>query len=252
MKELNGQEAYEQLQKLLGDKKNSLRVMERQVDIEIQMAYFEKSKEIKSKLPDLDVALIDSEALFDEDAHIETKRKVLNMLAAFEDVKCFRILEKYQENPDKALNDWSYLAYQESLMKMESSLSDEERVYISSGLGGRGDMLRYFVVMLSNDFVREFKPNEQELIVNELKYQFKRQNAELEEYNFYSSYLMFTCLISINVGISDLFNETVKQVNEFGSVLHDSFLITNVKKMTVEEVEELVNKKIAETESDLE
>ncbi|MDA3911102.1 MAG: hypothetical protein PF448_07080 [Bacteroidales bacterium] len=244
MKAINGQEAYEKLQKLLIDKKDKLRIMERQVDIEVQMAYFEKGTKIKLDLPDLEHVLTKAEDLFDEDVDLEAKRTLLNQLASFEEVKCYRILEKYMKQPDKQLVDWSYLAYQESLMGIESSLTDEDMVYISSGLGGKANKLRYFVVMMTDDKLRAFSQQEQSFILKEIKYQFDKFDAEFEEHNFYNAYFMFSCLIPIDISIGELFHGFIQQINEFGALLSDNFLITNVKRMSVDEVEDFIEKRL--------
>ncbi|MEA1872812.1 MAG: hypothetical protein U9N51_00060 [Bacteroidota bacterium] len=250
MKEISGQEAYEKLQKLLVDKKDKLRIMERQVDIEVQMSYFEKSTQIKKDLPDLEQVLDRADDLLKPDVEIETKRSLLNQLASFEEVKCFRILEKYMKKPNKQLSDWSYLAYQESLMSIESSLTDEDMVYISSGLGGKENKLRYFAVIMTDDKSRVFSKQEQGLILKEIKYQFDKHNTEFEEHNFYNAYFMFSCLIPIDISIGELFHGVIEQVNEFGDVLSDSFLITNVKRMSVDEVEEFVEKRLEEGDTE--
>jgi len=250
MKEISGQEAYEKLQKLLVDKKDKLRIMERQVDIEVQMSYFEKSTQTKKELPDVEQVLNRADELYNPDTDIETKRKLLNQLASFEEVKCFRILEKYMKKPDKQLADWAYLAYQESLMSIESSLTDEDMVYISSGLGGKDNKLRYFAVMMTDDITRTFSKQEQSLILKEIKYQFDKSDAEFEEHNFYNAYFMFSCLIPIDISIGALFHDAIEQINEFGAVLSDRFLITNVKRMSVDEVEEFIEKRLEEGDID--
>jgi hypothetical protein len=246
MEAINGQEAYEKLQKLLVDKKDNLRIMERQVDIDVQMAYFEKATKTKADLPDVEQVLANAEDLFKQEVDIETKRNLLNQLASFEEVKCFRLLEKYMKKPDKHLANWSYLAYQESLMSIESSLTDEDMVYISSGLGGKGNKLRYFAVMMTDDTIRHFSKQEQHLILKEIKYQFDKQDTEFEEHNFYNAFFMFSCLIPIDINIGDLFHGIIEQINEFGEVLSDRFLITNVKRMSVDEVEDFIEKRLAE------
>lgn len=250
MEEVSGRDAYERLQKLLIDKKDKLRVMERQIDIEIQMAYFKKSTETKKDLPSLDVMLSSADNLFDENTDIETKRKLLNQLASFEEVKCFRILEKYMKTPDKELKNWSYLAYQESLMTMESSLSEEDTIYISSGLGGKGNKLRYFVVLLSDSPDVPISEKHQHLILKEIVYQFEKSNAEFEEHSFNNTYFMFSCLIPIDISIADLFEDFINNVNEFEPILSDNFLITNVRRMSVEEINEFIEKKIDLTNED--
>lgn len=244
MEEVNGRKAYEKLQKLLLEKKDKLRVMERQIDIDLQMAYFKKASDIKEKLPPLEQIINDSDKLFTPDFDIETKRNLLNQLASYEDVKCFRILEKYMKEPDATLANWSYLAYQESLMTMESSLSEEDTVYISSGLGGKGAKLRYFVVMMSQGRILPFDDSEKQLILKEIDYLFNRNSVEIEKCDFNDVYCSYTCLIPIDVSIAELFEQLIVNVNEFKNILSDNFLITNVRKMNMEEVVDFIEKKL--------
>jgi hypothetical protein len=248
MEELDGRKAYEQLQKLLNEKGKSLHVMERQVDIDVQMTYMKHSLKAKKNLPEIESVIEDSKNLSNDDIDLEEKKLLLSKLASFGNVKTFRILEAYMKNPSADLNEWSYMAYQESLTLLESSLMNEERVSISSGMGGKENKLRYFVVFMSNDMKREFREEEQQLIFNELKYQFEKSNAELEENSFHLSYFMFSCLIPIEENIADLFSNITSEVNQFGKVLHEKFLVTNVKKLEISEIDKFIEDKIKNDE----
>jgi hypothetical protein len=250
MNEISGQRAYEQLQKLLIDKKDKLRIMERQINLDIQMAYFEKAAKSKKELPDVETLLLNAQQLFNPIIDIETKRTLLHHLASIEDVRCFRILEKYMKKPDVNLADWAYLAYQESLMMMESALTEEDLVYISSGLGGKGSKLRYFVVMLSENMKDAFSNPQQSLILKEVIFHFNKVDAEFEEHSFHEAYFMFSCLIPIDIHIPELFNSVLKQINELGGILNEHFLITNVKRLSIDEVEELIEKRLEMNKTD--
>jgi hypothetical protein len=115
-------------------------------------------------------------------------------------------------------------------------------------MGGKENKLRYFVVFMSNDMKREFREEEQQLIFNELKYQFEKSNAELEENSFHLSYFMFSCLIPIEENIADLFSNITSEVNQFGKVLHEKFLVTNVKKLEISEIDKFIEDKIKNDE----
>ena len=77
------------------------------------------------------------------------EKKILCDLAFIDDVKAYRRIEKFIESASGTLKQWATLSLQESRMLLQSSLLDEQQVFISTGLGGKGKKLRYFVVFLS-------------------------------------------------------------------------------------------------------
>ncbi|MFP4664836.1 MAG: hypothetical protein ACLFM1_10455 [Bacteroidales bacterium] len=242
MNELEGNNAYEKLQQLLKEKRDNFRVMEKQVDIDVQMKYFDAAKDIKENLPDAETVLSEArEKLNDPDTDTEEKKRLLSQLASLEDVKAFRMIEAWLENPDEELADWAYLAYQESLMLMESAFSDEEKVFISSGMGGKENKLRYFVVFLHGELDSAFSESQKNLIKKELSYQFEKEDAELEENEFQKAYFMFSCLIPIKTNITTMFKKVISEINQFGNILSDNFLVTNVKKLSVEEIDQFID-----------
>ncbi|MFO7880220.1 MAG: hypothetical protein ACQES0_09640 [Bacteroidota bacterium] len=252
MNELEGNNAYEKLQQLLKEKRDNFRVMEKQVDIDVQMKYFDAAKDIKENLPDAETVLSEArEKLNDPDTDTEEKKRILSQLASLEDVKAFRMIEAWLENPDEELADWAYLAYQESLMLMESAFSDEEKVFISSGMGGKDNKLRYFVVFLHGELDSGFNESQKSLIKKELSYQFEKEDAELEENEFQKAYFMFSCLIPIKTNITTMFKKIIGEINQFGNILSDNFLVTNVKKLSVEEIDQFIDREMQQALDEL-
>ncbi|MGC9331721.1 MAG: hypothetical protein ACP5DZ_07590 [Bacteroidales bacterium] len=243
MNELQGEEAYKQLQKLLREKRDNFHVMEKEVDIDVQMAYFDAAKKAKENLPDADVILDNVGKLYDKEVDIEEKKTLLNQLASLEDVRAFRELEAFNEKAGKDIDEWANMAYQESLMVMESAFSDEEKVFVAGGMGGKDDKLRYFATFLHADMYAEFSDLQSNLIRKEVKYQLEKVNAEREEETVKGQYYMFTCLIPLDVNISGLFRNIIDEVNQFGLVLSESFLVTNVKRLSYEEVDKFIKEK---------
>ncbi|MGM0650769.1 MAG: hypothetical protein ACQES1_09725 [Bacteroidota bacterium] len=244
MNDIQGHEGYEKLQQLLKEKRDNFRVMEKQVDIDLQMEYFDAAKKIKEDLPEADAILKNANKLYEPEVDIEEKKKLLNQLASLEDVKAFREIESFANNAGDELDDWAHMAYQESLMVMESAFSDEEKVFVSSALGGKGDKLRYFATFLHADLFESFTDLQKNLIRKELKYQFEKAGADLEEDEFQGQYYMFTCLIPLQVNISALFKEIIGEINQFGYVLGENFLVTNVKRLSYEEVDQFIMEKM--------
>ena len=125
---------YDKIQDILGNLHGNFNILEEQIDIEIQLEYFETSKNIK-KLFDKKEALNNMESLFADTLSIEEKKSLLIKLASIDKVEAFRIIERYILSPDPLLKDWATLALQESRMLLESIFLDQNQIFISTGLG---------------------------------------------------------------------------------------------------------------------
>ena len=139
--------------------------------------------------------------LFNPDISIEEKKNLLVLLASQEKVEAFRAVEKYAYNPDPELREWSILALQESRMVLQSSLMDEQYVYISTGLGGKGQNLRYFVVFIGRETILEYNSMQQRLIQTELEYALKDNNGTLEEISFHDNLAILILLLPVKSDI---------------------------------------------------
>lgn len=238
MKKQGEDAIYKKMQDMLESHPERFQVMEKQVELEVQLEYFDMSKEVKNEL-EPEVVLDLSNEIADSNASYDLKKKRICQLASVEDVRAYRLLEKYEKNIDEELEVWMMLALQESRMLLESSLLDEQKIFISTGLGGKNDKLRYFVVFLSNSNTG-FSKLEKEIMVKEVNYRFEKYNAELEECNIHNGYFMFSCLIPLNVDLTELFNDALEEINELGSFVHEHFIVTNVKKLSVPEVDDFI------------
>jgi hypothetical protein len=240
MKEIRGNKKIEQL---LKNYPENVSVLEEAIDVKLQVKYFKETKKQKESLDKVFV-LEQKDKLFDSKLSLEEKKVLLCQLASVNEVEAFRTIEKYKANPDKDLTQWAILAFQESKMLMQSAFLDQKPLFISTGLGGKGNQLRYFVVIFTRDNT-VFSPYQEELVEKEVRFAFKREGAELEEIEFMGYYVKFTGLVSLNTGLKNLLSEVVKECNELGDFLNTSILVTNVKKLSAGEIEQLMDKKTA-------
>src|SRR5208337_659902 len=134
---------YDKIQELLGNLHGNFNILEEQIDIDLQLEYFETSKDIKKSL-DKKETLNNMESLFSSSLSIDAKKNLLIRLASVDQVEAYRSIERYMLEPDPLLKDWATLAMQESKMLLESIFLDQNQVFISTGLGGKGKKLRYF------------------------------------------------------------------------------------------------------------
>jgi len=230
--------AYNKIQQLLEKHPENIAVLEHEIDINLQIQYFKESKAIKKEL-DRQEVLERKELLFGDDLTLENKRELLSQLASVNNVEAYRSIEEYLKQPDESLKEWAILAFQESKMLMESTLLDQAPLFISTGLGGKGQKLRYFIVVITRD-KRPLSELHQNVIRSEFEFGFSSQGAELEDIDFYGYMATVTGVVPLNIGLKDLLSGVVKQCNELGDFLSPSFMVTNVKKMSFEEIERAI------------
>ena len=164
------------------------------------------------------------------------------MLASQEKVEAFRTIEKYAQKPDPELREWSILALQESRMVIQSSLMDEQQVYISTGLGGKGQNLRYFAVFISKENISEYSAVQCKLIQDELAYALNHCNGVLEEIRFEKELAIAILLLPVKSDIQGVFSSVINECNQYGDFIRQDIIITNVKRMSVDEIRNFINR----------
>lgn len=229
---------YNKIQELLGNLHGTFNILEEQIDIDVQLDYFESSKETKKTL-DIEETFNMKESLFSDDLSMDEKKSLMVRLACINKVEAFRTLEKYRQNPDPELKDWAALAMQESKMLLESSLLDENQVFISTGLGGKGNKLRYFIVFLAKKAIT-LSDLQKKIIDTEVGYLFKKYEAEIEEINFFNNITSIKAVIPIHVQLNQMFEEAIENCNQFGDFLQMNFIVTNVKELSLDEINEVL------------
>ena len=231
---------YDRIQDIFGHFPENFNILEEQIDIDLQMEYFEFSRNFKKNLISDNILSV-KDNLFDKEHPITNKKKLLVQLASIEEVRAFRAIEKYVKAPDPELREWAILAFQESRMLIQSKLLDENQVFISTGLGGRGSKLRYFIVLL-NSFGKPFEELQKKLIRTEFEFFLKKNDAELEEVNFMEDYCSLMAIIPIRASVRDIFKSAIAECNEYGGFLKENFIVTNVKTLSFDEIKDFVDK----------
>lgn len=231
---------YSDIQKALDDLPGNFSILEEQIDIEDQMKYFEFSKKVREK--DIgDECFENREELFLPETSEERKQEILSALASLDEVKAFRTIEKYLNNPDKELRHWAILAMQESRMLLQSSLLDEKQVFISTGLGGKGQKLRYYIVFISRDRHKMLDATQQKLVKNELIFALKDKEGEFESIDFFEGFSTSLVLLPLKVDIKLVFRGIIEECNQYGDFLDEDMIITNVKVLSRGEIIQMLN-----------
>jgi len=236
---MNEKFLYRKIQEALENIPDNFNVLEEQIDVQLQLAYFEFSRKMR-KEEDLSLWLEKAESLSDPQVTEEEKKKILVALASSAEVESFRTIEKYAKNSDPGLKEWAILALQECRMLLQSSLLDEQQVFISTGLGGKGRNLRYFVVFLHNES-KGLSTMQKKLLEDELRYVVEKNEGEVEEFVEMLDYTTALVMLPLKAPLKDVFRGIIDECNQYGHFLQDDMVITNVKRLNAAEIVEILN-----------
>jgi len=232
---------YEKIQEILGGSPGSLKILEQQIDMDLQVEYYECSKKLKNEL-DESWAYDHMQYLTEAGYSIDVKKEILARLASIENVACYRAIESFSDKAEEPLRDWALLALNESRMQLESKIMEENQVFISTGLGGVDQKLRYFVVLMSRTDA-DLTPTHQMVIRNEFEDVLKKYDAVMEEVNFSGFLATILLLLPMNFSLKIVFQEAINECNQYGDFLKDDFIVTNVKTLSFEEITEFLENK---------
>lgn len=232
---------YNDIQKIFEDLPGNFNILEEQIDLEVQMKYFERSKKLREENEGTDY-LESREELFLPDTGIDRKKDILIGLAGMDDVKAYRIIEKFLEQVGEELRGWTVLALQENRMLLQTSLLEEQQFFISTGLGGKDRKLRYYVVFIGRDLDKLLTPTQQKLVKNELIFRLKPEEGEFESIDFFEGFCTSLVLLPVTADIKQVFSSVVEECNQYGDFLEEDMIITNVKVLSRNEILEIINK----------
>ncbi len=233
---------FDKIGQVLGNIPENFNILEEQIDIDVQFDYFKYSKELKHR-GDNEYYLARKDVLFGEEAGIEEKKEILTGLASLSEVASFRTIEKYNTSPDEELKQWAILALQESRMLLKSSLLDEQQVFISTGLGGKGQNLRYFAVFFNTLKEQKLSKLQQKVLLNELSCLLDKNDGEVEEISFFAGYTIAMVVLPLMAPLKDIFEDVIAESNQYGNFLSEDILITNVKRLSKEEIIKVIDEK---------
>ncbi len=214
---------------------DSFGVMESAIALSVQEEYFNLLKSIDFGNIDYKDVLKKSAKLFFENTPIETKKRILILLAHRGTVESFRTLEKYLKISEGNLRDWALLSLKECRMFLESVLLKEESGFISTGLGGRDNKLRYYFIVSSKEGLT-LSENHRNTLKRGFDTISQKYNSEIEEINFETNYAMIGIFIPMDVAVGEVIEEGISECNKMVEFLFIRYYVTNVKKPTCEEI----------------
>lgn len=218
-------------------------ILEQRVPVDIQMEYFKYSERVRKDKPlltDMDYITF-SQRLSDPEVTTDHKKYMLSMLATSRQVKAYRMLEDYAGEPGQDVRDWAYMALMESRISLESELSDEKQIYISTGLGGKGEKLRFYVLLVSKGG-RPFQEYQRKVIEREFAYALSKEGCEIERLKIEEQYAELVFLIPVRSDIKLTLDRVIRECNQYGDFLSEVFTITNVKELSDDEIAAIIQK----------
>ena len=232
---------YDKLRDLLDKAGGKYAILEEQVDVALQMKFFEFSNNLRKNKRSSEEIMGNIEVLYDASADLELKKKVLAELSDCDSVEAFRELEKFLKHADSEIKPWSILAFQHCRIGLESQLLDEHKVFISTGLGGKDDKLRYFIAF-KNKKDLEFTDTQIKIIDNEFPFIFKKNDCFIENTQFFDQYFSILAIMPVDCVLNDIITKAISEVNFYGDFLQSDYLITNVKTLEKKDIDYYFNK----------
>ena len=238
---------YNNIQKAFDNIPDDFNILEEQIDIEIQMQYFEFVRKNRDNTDNVEI-FESGDELFLPETSLERKKKILAVLSVTDDVKAYRTIEKFITLSDGFIKQWAILALQENRVLLQSSLLDEQQIFISTGLGGKGQKLRYFIVFLNSDEKSILNNTQQKLLKDELTFELGKNQGEFETIDFIERFSTALIMLPLKADIQNIFKNIISECNQYGDFLKDDLIITNVKIFSKDEIIGILSKKASEDE----
>jgi len=229
----------EEKEKYLLNQSKEFEILEEAIDFQTQNDYVEYSDTFdRGELSEEETINL-SNMLYNNMMPLEGKKKGLTMLAHLGSVTAFRLIEKYYKSPDNELKQWSALALQECKMFLENKLTDQTTGFVSSGLGGLKNRLRfYFLVLPLED--RLFTETQKHVIQDEMNLVAKKLRSQVESFDLSDTYVGFTALMPMDIAVETLMARGIKQCNELGEFVFEFYYATNQSIPGESEIEEII------------
>ena len=233
---------YNNIQQALENLPDNFNILEERIDIEVQKQYFEFASELRAR-NFLDECFKSRKDLFLHEITLDRKKEILSALAMVDNVKAFRTIEKYvnDTNEEKELKHWAILALQESRMLIQSSLLDDQQVFISTGLGGKGQKLRYFVVFINRNTQEILNKTQRKLVKNELVFVLDRNEGDFEIIDFLEGFSTAQVMLPLKADLKQILKSVIEECNQYGNFLKEDLIVTNVKVLSRDEIIRLLN-----------
>ncbi len=215
-------------------------MVEEGIDMRIQKEYLEYSHSFDRGELSEEQTLELGSMLFNTNLPFDGKKRVLGLLAHLETILAYRQIEKYVNTPDNdELKQWAVMALQECRMFLESELLEENTGILLSGLGGKGDRMRYYcMVFLFDD--NTFSKKQMKMVLDEFHIVCKDHRSVVEASNPAENYIGMTLLIPLDVAVGTVIESGINKCNEMGEFVFEHYYVTNQNIPDESEIDEII------------
>lgn len=209
-----------------------------QIPEPIHQEYINYHDKISFKKYDYDQVIKNSkELLFDQKTSDEVKKKLLLLLGHYATKECFDILRKYLNNPNSNLKDWATLSIKEIQFKIDNEIYEDGRDIIMSPMGGKGEKLRYYVV-IGSKHNKSLDKNVKKDLKKDLSIITSKVNSEIESVKFGRTYILIEILIPINISVGKMIEDFLDITSRKKGILKYHYFVVNTHKITKNEIDE--------------
>jgi len=234
----NDRNILRELQNSMENVRGHLQVIETKVPVERQMEYFRFSEAILNNYSKNSSVEEQMEVLTSTASSPKEIKYALAFLAISGDVKAYRAIEAYRATHT---DEWTEMSLMQAKITLETEFSDERQIFISTGLGGKGDRLRFYAFFKSKDG-KNFTDYQIKLIEKEIPYSIQNYQGVLEEIQIQDNYFTLLFLIHLQIDIKKMLEETINECNQYGDFINKGFIITNVRAFTEDEIRNELNR----------
>ncbi len=232
---------HQEIQDFLKKLPDDFDILEVGIDMKVQKEYLDYSHSFDHGDLTEEETLHLSRLLFDTNVSLDGKKKALALLAHLGTILAYRQIEKYYKNSDKKLKQWTALALQECKMFLQSTLTEESIGFISSGLGGLENRLRYYFMVLPLT-EKPFTDKQKDIISDEFKLVCKDLNSVLESTDLSGRFVGLTILMPMDVAVGTVAETGIEKCNELGDFVFEYYYATNQDIPDENEIEEIIKK----------
>ncbi|MDR2497468.1 MAG: hypothetical protein LBD21_10125 [Tannerellaceae bacterium] len=235
-------QAFSGMLNLAGRANGEISIVEMRVPVETQMEYFRRSNKIREdrrpRMVEVDECI---DRLYDVTVSTEEKKEIISTFAFSNDTRIYRFLEGFLEQQPEGspLSDWIRMALMECRISIESELLDEKRIYISTGMGGRDNKLRYYVLMVAEG-KKPFLPYQREMIEREAPFLLSGVDCEVERITVHDIYCEMVMLAPFSTNLRALLMNLLEECNRYGNFISHRITITNIRELKDAEIRRMI------------
>lgn len=218
---------HEELMRHLAGQTTPVRVVEDIIPIGVQERFLKLAKRIHpNKFSDAEaLELIGTLTL--KDIKTPEIQKIIVILAFRGNIEAYRSLESYLPEAPAEVQDFVRFGLQVSRLMVESELSDQVPSLISTGLGGKGDKIRYILAVFPSHRLT-FGETQEKIIRNEWDEACRKAGIETERIRFFLEYSSFSILAPIQTELNGVVRSFIEECNQYGDFIYRGYFLTNV------------------------